>query len=48
VRADDLQEYWETLRYRDAEDYRDPASCDDRYAFTKDSEGREIEIVTRG
>jgi lactoylglutathione lyase len=48
VRADDLHEYWETLQYRGAEDYRDPASCDDRYAFTKDAEGREIEIVTRG
>ena len=46
VRTDDLHETWETLMERDAEDYRDPESCDDRYAFTKDVDGHEIEIVT--
>jgi lactoylglutathione lyase len=46
VRADDLHEFWETLMVREAEDYRDPASCDDRYAFTKDPDGHELEIVT--
>jgi lactoylglutathione lyase len=45
VRADDLHEYWESLMVREAEDYRDPASCDDRYAFTKDIDGHEIEVV---
>jgi len=45
VRADDLHDYWETLMTRGAEDYRDPESCDDRYAFTKDADGHEIEIV---
>jgi lactoylglutathione lyase len=45
VRADDLHEFWETLMVREGEDYRDPASCDDRYAFTKDADGHEIEIV---
>ncbi|QIB73517.1 glyoxalase [Halogeometricum borinquense] len=45
VRADDLGEYWETLLERDAEDYRDPESCDNRYAFTKDQDGHEIEIL---
>ncbi len=47
VRADDLDEFWETLMTRHAEDYRDPESCGDRYAFTKDTDGREIEIITR-
>ncbi len=47
VRADDLHDDWATLMERDAEDYRDPASCGDRYAFTKDPEGHEIEIVER-
>jgi lactoylglutathione lyase len=30
---------------RDAEDYRDPESCDYNYAFTKDCDGHEIELV---
>ncbi|WP_435333060.1 VOC family protein [Haloarchaeobius sp. TZWWS8] len=47
ARVDDLDDAWETLMVRDAEDYRDPASCNDRYAFTKDSEGHEIELITR-
>jgi lactoylglutathione lyase len=47
VRADDLHEYWDQLLVREAEDYRDPASCDDRYAFTKDPDGHELEVVTR-
>ena len=47
VRADDLHEFWDDLMARHAEDYRDPASCGDRYAFTKDTDGREIEIVER-
>ncbi len=46
VRADDLHEGWDDLMTREAEDYRDPASCDDRYAFTKDADGHEIEVVT--
>jgi len=46
VRADDLQAAWETLIERDAQDYRDPESCDYNYAFTKDEDGHEIEIVT--
>jgi lactoylglutathione lyase len=47
VRTGDLHEYWESLMDRDAEDYRDPESCDDRYAFTKLPDGQEIEIVSR-
>lgn len=45
IRADDLSEAWETLMERDAEDYRDPESCDNRYGFTKDMDGHEIEVL---
>ena len=48
IRTDDLHETWEQLMTRESEDYRDPESCGDRYAFTKDHQGHEIEIVTRG
>jgi lactoylglutathione lyase len=47
VRCSDLGEYWETLMEREAEDYRDPESCDWNYAFTKDADGHEIEVVER-
>jgi lactoylglutathione lyase len=47
VRADDLEGYWETLLTRHAADYRDPESCGYNYAFTKDADGHEIEIVPR-
>ena len=47
VRVDDLEADWERLTNRDAEDYRDPESCDYDYAFTKDLQGHEIELVTR-
>ncbi|MFB6160146.1 MAG: VOC family protein [Haloferacaceae archaeon] len=47
VRADDLHEFWDTLMERHAEDYRDPESCDDNYAFTRDPDGHEIEVVER-
>ncbi|PSP54362.1 glyoxalase [Halobacteriales archaeon QS_1_67_19] len=47
IRAEDLQDDWETLMERDAEDYRDPESCDNRYAFTKDADGHEIEVIER-
>jgi len=47
VRADDLHGFWDTLMEREAEDYRDPESCGDRYAFTKDQDGHQVEIVTR-
>ncbi|KAB1196862.1 MULTISPECIES: VOC family protein [Haloferax] len=45
VRADDLHDYWETLLEREAEDYRDPESCDDMFAFTKDQDGHEVELI---
>jgi lactoylglutathione lyase len=47
VRAEDLQSDWAALMERDAEDYRDPESCDNRYAFTKDMDGHEIEVIER-
>jgi lactoylglutathione lyase len=47
VRATDLHEFWDQLMTRDAADYRDPESCGDRYAFTKDPDGHEVEIVRR-
>jgi lactoylglutathione lyase len=47
VRVDDLEADWETLMRRDAEDYRDPESCGFNYAFTKDCDGHEIELVER-
>ncbi|MDR9429385.1 MAG: VOC family protein [Natronomonas sp.] len=46
VRTEDLESAWDDLMARDVEDYRDPESCDNRYAFTKDQDGHEIEIVT--
>ncbi|GAA0658056.1 VOC family protein [Salarchaeum japonicum] len=45
VRTSDLHDDWDTLMTREAEDYRDPESCDDMYAFTKDPDGHEIEIL---
>jgi lactoylglutathione lyase len=47
VRADDLHDLWDHLLTREAEDYRDPASCDDQYAFTTDQDGHEIELLER-
>ncbi|MCU4753281.1 VOC family protein [Halobacteria archaeon AArc-curdl1] len=47
VAVDDLDEAWEQTLERESEDYRDPESCGDRYAFTKDQDGHEIEIVRK-
>jgi lactoylglutathione lyase len=47
VRVDDLHDDWDQLLVREAADYRDPASCDDMYAFTKDQDGHEIELIER-
>ncbi len=47
VRCEDLQETWDQLMERESDDYRDPESCDNRYAFTKTPDGHEIEVVTR-
>jgi lactoylglutathione lyase len=47
VRIDNVHDDWETLIERDAPDYRDPESCDNLYAFTKDQDGHEIELLER-
>jgi lactoylglutathione lyase len=47
VRVDDLQADWATLRTREAEDYRDPESCEDLYAFTRTPDGHEVELLER-
>ncbi|PSP79911.1 glyoxalase [Halobacteriales archaeon QS_4_69_225] len=46
VEVEDLEDGWATLMEREAADYRDPASCDHRYAFTTDQDGHEVELVT--
>ena len=46
LEVDNLDDAWETLMTRDASDYRDPESCDNHYAFTKDQDGHEVELVT--
>jgi len=43
----DLDAFWNRLIEQEAEDYRDPESCGNQYAFTKDADGHEIEIVER-
>jgi len=47
VRVDDLHDDWERLMGREAPDCRDPAACDDMYAFTADQDGHEIELLER-
>ncbi|GAB3681277.1 VOC family protein [Salinarchaeum chitinilyticum] len=47
ARVEGLESDWETLMRRNAKDYRDPESCDYNYAFTKDCDGHEIELVER-
>lgn len=47
IRTNNLDEDWDTLMLRDAPDYRDPESCNNRYAFTKLNEGHEVELVKR-
>ena len=47
VECGDLEEFWGALLTREAQDYRDPESCDYNYAFTKTRDGHEVEVVTR-
>ena len=47
VRVDDLHDDWERLLLREAPDSRDPASCEDMYAFTETPDGHEIELIER-
>jgi len=47
VRPGELEAYYQQLMDEGVEDYRDPESCGGRYAFVKDPDGHEIEIVQR-
>ena len=47
VRVRDLEAAYESLMDGGVEDYRDPESCGGRYAFVKDLDGHEIELVQR-
>ncbi|QRV14553.1 VOC family protein [Haloterrigena salifodinae] len=43
----ELEDYYQQLLDEDVDDYRDPESCGGDYAFVKDPDGHEIEIVQR-
>jgi lactoylglutathione lyase len=45
VRTNDLHDSWNELMVRDAENYRDPSSCEDMFAFTRTPDGHEIDIL---
>jgi lactoylglutathione lyase len=47
VEVEDLHATWDDLMIREADDYRDPESCGDDYAFTRDQDGHEIELIER-
>src|SRR6056297_2376814 len=47
VRVEDVYDAYEELMDEGVEDYRDPDSCGGRYAFVKDPDGHEVEIVQR-
>ncbi len=47
VRVRDLEAAYQGLMDNGVEDYRDPESCGGRYAFVKDPDGHEIELVKR-
>ena len=47
VRVRDLEASYEELMDGGVDEYRDPESCGGRYAFVKDPDGHEIELVKR-
>jgi lactoylglutathione lyase len=47
VRVEDVYEAYEELMDAGVQDYRDPDSCGGSYAFVRDPDGHEIEIVER-
>ncbi len=47
LRVTDLEAAYEGLMDAGVPDYRDPESCGGHYAFVKDPDGHEIELVTR-
>ena len=46
VPEDELESAYQQLMDEGVADYRDPESCGNSYAFTKDPDGHEVEIVT--
>ncbi len=47
VRVSDLEGSYDSLMEAGVPDYRDPDSCHGRYAFVKDPDGHELELVKR-
>jgi lactoylglutathione lyase len=47
IRVDDLDDGWETLMTRGADEYRTPGDWRYDYAFTKHKSGHEIEVIER-
>lgn len=47
IAVNDVYEAYEELMSRGVEDYRDPDSCGGHYAFVRDPDGHEIELVER-
>jgi lactoylglutathione lyase len=47
IDVDDLEATWETLMQRGADDYRDPDTCNNQYAFTRDADGHELGVIKR-
>ena len=47
LRVEDVYEAYEELMDGGVDDYRDPDSCGGRYAFVKDPDGHEVELVRR-
>ena len=47
VRVEDVYDAYDELMEAGVDDYRDPDSCGGSYAFVKDPDGHEIEIVER-
>ncbi len=47
VAVDDVHEAYRELMNRGVDDYRDPQSCGGSYAFVRDPDGHEIELVER-
>ena len=43
----ELEEHYQQLMDEGVDDYRDPESCGGRYAFVKDPDGHEVEIVQK-
>jgi lactoylglutathione lyase len=47
IGVDDVYDAYDELMDRGVDDYRDPDSCGGSYAFVRDPDGHEIELVER-